>query len=273
MASIPATRQDLASTFGVERPLVGMVHLLPLPGSPRWGGSMEQVLDRARADARALVEGGMDGLLVENLGDAPYHPGPVPSETVAALALALQAVRTEAAGRPVGVNVLRNDARAGVGLAATEGADFLRVNVHAGTMFTDQGTLQGSAHDTLRARARLAPNLLLLADVLVKHARPPAGIDPGTAALDLRERGLADVLVVSGARTGAPTDPVRIQAVRRAVPDAPIWVGSGLTRENARELLAEADGAIVGSALHRDGLVGRGIELSRVRELMDEVRG
>lgn len=272
-ASIPATRSELESIFGTERPLVGMVHLLPLPGSPRWGGSMAQVLDRARADAGALVEGGMDGLLVENLGDAPYHPGPVPPETVAALALSLEAVRAEAAGRPVGVNVLRNDARSGVGLAAAGGARFLRVNVHAGTMFTDQGTLQGRAHDTMRTRTRLAPDLLLFADVLVKHARPPAGVDPGLAAMDLRERGLADVLVVSGARTGAPTDPVRIQAVRRAVPEAPIWVGSGLTRRNARELLAQADGAIVGSALHRDGLAGKGIERSRVRELMEEVRG
>lgn len=270
---LPATREQVAAHFGRTLPLVGMVHLPPLPGSPRWAGSMERILASAARDAEALVEGGMDGVLVENFGDVPFYPGPVPPETVAAMTLAVATVRESAGDRPVGLNVLRNDARSGLGIAAATGAAFLRVNVHTGTMFTDQGTLEGRAHETLRLRTTLAPRLLILADVLVKHATPPQGIDPGRAAGDLRDRGLADILVVSGSGTGMATDPAGVLAAREAAPDAPVWVGSGLTPGNAGRLLERADGAIVGSSLQRDGRAGRGIEPARVRELVAAVRG
>jgi uncharacterized protein len=269
----PATRDEVAAHFGQGVPLVGMVHLPALPGSPRWGGSMERVLESAARDAEAILEGGMDGVLVENFGDVPFHPGPAPPETLAAMTLAVTTVREVAGDRPVGLNVLRNDARGGLGVAAATGATFLRVNVHTGTMFTDQGTLEGRAHETLRLRSILAPGLLLLADVLVKHATPPQGIDPGLAAGDLRYRGLADILLVSGARTGVATDPARVLAAREAAPDAPVWVGSGLTATNAGRLMERAHGAIVGSSLQREGRAGQGIEVGRVRELVAAVRG
>jgi uncharacterized protein len=247
---------------------------------------MEPVLERAMADARALVEGGVDGILVENFGDVPFHPGPVPPETVAALALAVnrvQAVVENRAGSgdahplrtplPVGLNVLRNDARSGVGIAAATGADFLRVNVHTGSMFTDQGLLEGRAHETLRERTRLAPGLLLLADVHVKHATPPAGASLEEAARDAVHRGLADILVVSGSGTGQATDPERIRRVREAVPATPVWVGSGADATSANALIdAGAQGFIVGSALHLDGEPGRGIDPARVRAFVAAVR-
>jgi uncharacterized protein len=182
----PADRARMERVFGTTRPLVGMVHLLPLPGSPGWGGNMEEVVSRARTEAQILLEAGFHGLLVENYGDVPFHPGPVPPETVAALTLAFSQIRAIAGDRPVGVNVLRNDARSGVGISAVAGATFLRVNVHTGTMFTDQGVLEGRAWETIRSREVLAPRLLILADVLVKHAVPSPGTDPGQAARDLR---------------------------------------------------------------------------------------
>jgi len=270
---LPATRDQVATHFGRRVPLVGMVHLPALPGSPWWGGSMERVLESAARDAEAILDGGMDGILVENFGDVPFHPGPVPPETLAAMTLAVTRVREVAGDRPVGLNVLRNDARGGLGVAAATGATFLRVNVHTGTMFTDQGTLEGRAHETVRLRSTLAPKLLILADILVKHATPPQGIDPGLAAGDLRHRGLADILLVSGARTGAATDPARVLAAKEAAPDAPVWVGSGLTPNNASRLMERAHGAIVGSSLQRDGRAGQGIEVSRVRKLVAAVRG
>jgi uncharacterized protein len=277
---------QIAARFGSPHPVVGMVHLPPLPGSPGWGGVMEPVLERAMADARSLVEGGVDGVLVENFGDVPFHPGPVPPETVAALALAVsrvQAVVEDGAGAadahslrgplPVGLNVLRNDARSGVGIAAVTGAAFLRVNVHTGSMFTDQGLLEGRAHETLRERIRLAPDLLLLADVHVKHATPPAGASLEEAARDAVHRGLADILVVSGSGTGKATDPERIRRVRRAVPETPVWVGSGADASTAEPLVgAGAQGFIVGSALHREGEAGRGIDPARVRAFVAAVR-
>lgn len=255
--------------FG-PKAVVGMVHLLPLPGSARWGGSMDQVLDRAALDAHALVEGGLQGVIVENYGDVPYFPGPVAAETVAAMATLATALRREV-DVPLGVNVLRNDGPGALAVAVAAGAAFIRVNVHTGSMFTDQGLLHGGAHETLRLRAKLRVPVAVFADVFVKHATPPPGTRLEDAARDAHERGLADVLIVSGDSTGQPTDPATVTRVREAVPDVPIWIGSGATPETARLHLRTADGIIVGSALQEDGIAGRPVDPERVRRFMDAV--
>jgi uncharacterized protein len=269
--SIPhtASRQRLA--WARSKPVVGMVHLLPLPGAPGWTGHLDAVLRRAQDDARHLAGGGLDGLLVENFLDAPFHPDAVPPETVAALTRAVLHVKEAAPGLPVGVNVLRNDARSALAVAAATGAAFVRVNVHTGTMWADQGPLIGRAHETLRTRAALRLDCAIWADVHVKHAMPPAGATVEEAAQDAWDRGLADTLVVSGIRTGQATDPARIRAVRRAVPDAEVWVGSGATADNVAALFEVADGLIVGSALQRGGRAGAGVEAARVSHFMEAV--
>ena len=258
--------------FPSPRPVIGMVHLPPLPGTPGWSASMGSIEGRALSDAHALEDGGLDGLLVENFGDAPFYPGPVMPETVAAMGRIVSAV-VETVSIPVGVNVLRNDARAALAVAVATGARFIRVNVHAGVMFTDQGMLEGRAHETLRLRAHLqspvASPIAILADVHVKHATPPPRQPIEAAARDLWERAGADGLVVSGSGTGCPTDPERIQAVREAVPDAPLWIGSGVTPDSLPELLPLCDGMIVGSALQGGGKAGAGIDPERVSEFME----
>jgi uncharacterized protein len=245
-----------------------MVHLLPLPGAPRWGGSMESVLSRARSDARALAAGPVDALLVENYGDSPFHPGAVPPETVAALTVAVAAVRAEV-DLPVGVNVLRNDAAAALATAAATGCGFIRVNVHTGGMFTDQGWIEGNAAGTLRLRERLAPTVAILADIMVKHATPPPGLDLQRAARDAWERGWADALIVSGGGTGEPTGLEDVRRVKEVVPIAPVLVGSGVTVDTVFQALSVADGVIVGSALERDGVAGAPVDAGRVRGLVE----
>lgn len=233
---------------------------------------MEQVEERALADAHALVDGGMDGVLVENFLDAPFFPGGVPPETVAAMARVARSVRA-AVDVPIGVNVLRNDARSALGIAVACGAHFIRVNVHTGIMWTDQGIVEGEAAGTMRARAALGAEVAVYADVLVKHATPPPGLTPETAAADTWSRGLADALVASGVGTGAPTELDRVRQVRRGAPEAPVLVGSGVTARTVAAVLSEADGAIVGTALTRQGRAGTGIDPNRVRQLVEAARG
>lgn len=263
---------DACRTDARTARLLGMIHLLPLPGSPRWnqhGGGLEPVLARARADALTLIEGGMEGLIVENFGDTPFLPGRVGPETCAAMTLATAAVRDVVGSQvPIGVNVLRNDARTALGVAAITGADFIRINVHTGSMFTDQGLLHGEAHETLRARRAMEARVCICADVHVKHALPPAGASLAEAARDTAHRGLADVLIVSGSGTGRPVDPAALTQVREAVPDFPIWIGSGVTPDRIADLLDMADGVIVGSVLQKGGKAGQGVELARVRALV-----
>jgi membrane complex biogenesis BtpA family protein len=257
--------------WSVDRPIIGMVHLLPLPGSPAWGGSIDAVVERALADARALESGGVDACLVENYMDVPFHRSRVPPATVAAMTRVAREV-VVAVGLPVGVNVLRNDAAAALSVAVASGARFIRVNVHAGAMLTDQGWIRGRAAHTLRLRAALDAPVAIFADVLVKHAVRPAGLDERRAAQDVWHRALADALIISGEATGERTDAERMISIRDAVPEAPIVIGSGLAPNNAADLLPLADAAIVGSALQHDGVAGRGIDPTRVDRLMDAVR-
>lgn len=248
-----------------------MVHLLPLPGAPGWRASMDAVLDRARQDARALHEGGVDALLVENYGDAPFHKTVGP-ETTAAMTVAVLAVRA-ATDRPVGVNVLRNDAAAALAVAAATGAGFIRVNVHTGGMHTDQGWIEGRAADTIRLRSALAPGVAILADVLVKHAVPPSGVTLEGAARDAVDRGGADAVIVSGTATGSAASLDDVGVAAAAVPGTPVLVGSGVTPDTVRATLEIAAGVIVGSALEAGGRAGAPVALERVRRLVEAARG
>lgn len=253
----------------MTRLLLGVVHLSPLP-SARGHRGMAAVIERAVADAAAYAEGGVDGLIVENFGDAPFHKGtaddPVPPDVPAAIAVVAARVAA-ASGLPIGVNCLRNDGMAALGVAAAVGARWVRVNVLSGAYVTDQGVIAGEAARLAAYRRQLGWDGVLLADHLVKHAAPLAPIDPATSAKDVAERSGADGLVLSGARTGQPVDVGLLDAVRAAVGRFPIWLGSGLSLANAAALWPRCDGAIVGTACKRDGRVDEPVDVARVRAL------
>jgi membrane complex biogenesis BtpA family protein len=256
----------------LERTVIGMVHLPSLPGSPRWDGSMARVVASALADARALIEGGVDALLVENFGDAPFTPGRVEPATVAAMSVVAAEVRRALPGAPLGVNVLKNDARAALAVAAAVGAEFIRVNVHAGAVLADQGIVQSDAYGTLRDRRLLGVDVAIFADVGGKHAVPLAPVELEQTARDLVHRALADALVVSGPATGQATPLAEVKRVRSAVPNVPLLIGSGVTAETAAELLSVADGLIVGTSVKRDGDVEQPVDRARVEKLVAAAR-
>ncbi len=261
-------RNWLSATFGVQTPLIGMVHLQALPGSPGYGGNLRQVMAAAMADASALAEAGFDGLMVENFGDAPFFPEKVPAVTVASMTLVCHQL-IAALNLPVGVNVLRNDAMAALSIATVVGARFIRVNVLAGAMVTDQGLIQGKAHELLRARAALGSGVHVLADVLVKHASPLGSADIIQQSMDLVERACADGVIITGKATGEAPEPETVRQVRQALPESVLLVGSGVTVTNVHQFLPSCDGFIVGTWLREGGRVS----VRRARELVQAVRG
>ena len=252
--------------------LIGVVHLQPLPGSPRWQGDLEALIEFAVNDARAYARGGAHALFIENFGDVPFTKGSVGPETIAAMAAAGRAVR-QVVPLPLGFNVLRNDACAALALCAACGGSFIRVNVHAGAMLTDQGLIEGNAYETLRFRQRICPSAQIFADVHVKHAVPLGDWSIQDAARDTIERGLADALIVSGEGTGQPTELADLERVRRTCPTTKILLGSGVTLENVGTYLPAADGFIVGSSLKRGGKLPNPVDARRVAALAKAIRG
>ncbi|XAL98666.1 BtpA/SgcQ family protein [Phycisphaeraceae bacterium D3-23] len=257
---------------GVRCPVIGMVHLRALPGSPGFGGSLSDVMDAALRDAALLEQGGVDGLMVENFGDVPFFKGRVPAETVAAVTRVAGAVR-DAVSLPIGINVLRNDAMSALAVAAAVDASFVRVNVLSGTAVTDQGVIEGAAAEVMRYRAALgASHIKVLADVRVKHAAALVERPLQDEVEELVHRAGADAVVVSGSGTGKPTDVGLLAEVARYASGRPVFVGSGVTCASAPSLMQHAGGLIVGTGVKVEGDVAKPVDPGRVRALMQVAR-
>jgi len=262
----------MKSLFAEHRKtLIGVVHLGPLPGAPRWKGPLKAILDAAVRDAVAYEKGGAHALFIENFGDVPFTKGPVGPATIAAMTAVGRSIR-EAVSLPIGFNVLRNDARAALAICAACGGAFIRVNILTGAMLTDQGLIEGDAYHTLRYRQAICPEAEIFADVHVKHAVPLGDWEIEDSARDTLERGLADALIVSGLGTGMATDVADVQRVRSACPRAKLLLGSGVTVQNAPDYLEAADGFIVGSSLKKDGKLTNPVDPRRVAALVRLMR-
>lgn len=241
--------------------LVGVLHLPPLPGSPRSRGEIAGIAAAAAADARVLRAAGFDHVVVENFGDAPFFKHGVPPVTIAAMTTCALAVRDACPGLPLGLNVLRNDGLAALAIAVAVDAAAIRVNVLSGARVTDQGLVEGQAAELMRLRRDLAAeHVQVWADVAVKHSVPLAPRDLADETKDLVQRALADVVLVTGAGTGEAVDPGHLHTVRTAAGRAPVLVASGATIEALPQLSKLCDGVIVGSALRADGRAGGPID-------------
>lgn len=262
---------NLHQIFKTPNPIIGVVHLLPLPTSPRWGGSLKAVIDRAEQEVTALASGGVDGIIVENFFDAPFTKNQVDPAVVSAMTLIIQRLMNLVT-LPMGINVLRNDAQSALAIATCVRAHFIRVNVLTGVMATDQGLIEGQAYHLLRYRRELGSDVKILADVLVKHARPLGSPNLTTAVQETIERGLADGVILSGWATGSPPTLEDLELASAAANGTPVFIGSGANWENISTLMQAADGVIVSSSLKRRGRSEQPIDPIRVSQFVEAAR-
>ena len=258
---------DLIQIFKTANPVIGVIHLLPLPNSARWQGDLPAVIARAEQEATALASGGAHGLIVENFFDAPFPKSKVDPAVVSAMTLIVQRLK-HLVTLPIGINVLRNDGRSALAIATCTGASFIRVNVLTGVMATDQGLIEGEAYDLLRYRRELGSDVKILADVLVKHASPLGTPNLTTAVEDTIHRGLADGIILSGWATGRPPRLEDLELARAAAGNTPVFVGSGANWSNVGELVRHVDGVIVSSSLKRKGKIEEPVDPIRVRQFV-----
>lgn len=256
--------------FGVKKPIIGMIHLKPLLGTPG-STSLRDVMDSALRDAENLVDGGVDGLMIENFFDSPFYPEIVPPHVVSSMTLIAWEIKRRY-DLPIGINVLRNDAEASLAIASTIGAKFIRVNVHIGCVVTDQGIIQGKAYQTIRYRMLLGSDVKIFADVNVKHGYTLYRVSLAQVSKDAYYRGKADAIILTGPETGVEANIDDLRMVREALPDAPIFVGSGVNPDNVEAMFRYADGAIVGTYFKKDGVVTNPVDPIRVKKLMEIVR-
>lgn len=266
--------KSLFEMFAVKKPVIGMVHLPPLPGSPNYDGrGLEPIIEWALRDVETYHVGGIDGLIVENMWDHPFFVGDeVLLEAAASQAVAAHEV-VKASKVPVGINVIHNGGTVTLSLAVASGASFVRICIYTGARVWDTGELdRGCAARLLRHRKHLnAEHIKIFADVDKKHSVPFPGIDLETH-VEWTDYYLADALIVSGRMTGnAPP----IDVVRRAkelAPSRPILMGSGMNVDNITDFLKLADGAIVGTSLKVDGQGENPVDLEVLKRFMEAAR-
>ena len=279
MSGLPAVARErsdaLEDIFGRKAGvLIGVVHLLPLPGAPDHGGTeVEQIYARALADAEAYRSAGFDGLIIENHGDIPFaKPEDIGPETAAHMAVAADRVRRET-GLPMGINVLANAAVHALAVASAAGARFVRVNQWANAYVANEGLIEGAAARATRYRRKLgAQSVRIFADAHVKHGAHAIVQDRPIAELvrDI-EFFNADVVIATGQRTGHAADLAYIRQIKSAA-SLPALVGSGVTPENVREILGVVEGVIVASALKADGQWWNPVDPDRARRFVAQAR-
>lgn len=250
--------------------LVGVIHLPPLPSAPRSQLPISELMERVVRDAEVLSRAGFDGIIVENFGDAPFEKDRTAPVTVATMTrLAAEVVRV-APELALGINVLRNDAEAALGIATAVAASFVRINVHVGARVTDQGVIEGRAAHTLRARRAMgAEHVRIWADVDVKHSAPLAPYPLDQEVEDVTKRGLAEAVLVTGSGTGQRTDLEKLARVCRVAGEIPVYVASGVDIAGLADIRAAgAYGVVVGSCLRADGKAGGPIDAERANDFV-----
>ena len=265
---------SLADIFRTPKPVIGMVHCWPMPGAPGYVGyGMADIISHAQADAEALIAGGCDGVIVENMWDIPFRAGAhIPPESIAAHAVVASAVRA-VCDLPMGINLVHNGGVALLAIAIAARADFIRVCMFTGAGVWDAGSFdEGCAADLVRRRVELhAEHIKILADVDKKHSVRFPGIDLATHIEWTRFFG-ADALIVSGRMTGDAPDLGKVREAKHLAGDRPVIIGSGADAGNIAAFMSVADAVIVGSSIKRGGAIAEPVDVERVKRFVDAAR-
>ena len=257
--------------FATAKPVVAMIHLGALPGTPACRRSLREIETQALREATIYREAGVHGLMRENMHDTPYLRGHVGPEIVAAIAIIARAVQ-DAAGLPCGLQILAAANTEAIAVAHAAGLEFIRAEGFAFAHVADEGIIQSSAAELLRYRRAIgADHVQVWADVKKKHSSHAitADVSIGETAHAV-EFMRGDAVIVTGAVTGDAPQPADVHAVRQAT-RLPVYLGSGVTAENVGTFLGEADGFIVGSEFKTGGHWSGKVDAKRVGRFMSAV--
>ena len=263
----------MTSLFSHPKPVVGVIHVGALPGTPRGGLSVAELGEQAKEEARIYRECGMDGIIIENMHDVPYLKGAVGPEIVAAMAIVGREVKNEC-GLPVGVQILAGANIEAMAVAHAAGLDFIRAEGYAYAHVADEGIIEASAAKLLRYRKMIgAERVQVWADVKKKHSAHAitADVSLGQTAETVEFMG-ADCVIVTGSVTGEAPQLKDVQEAKSHC-HLPVFLGSGISESNIEQFHEEADGFIIGTAFKVDGLWSNTVDPNRVTQFVHRLRG
>lgn len=262
----------MKSLFSRSKSIIGVIHVGALPGTPRASQTVSELISSARSEAKLYREGGVDGVMIENMHDVPYLRGEVGPEIVAAMTVIATEVKAEC-GLPVGVQLLAGANIEAMAVAHAAELDFIRAEGYAYAHVADEGLIQASAAKLLRYRKMIgATRVQVWADVKKKHAAHAitADVSLGDTAETVEFMG-ADCVIVTGSATGKAPAIADVQEAKSHC-GLPVFLGSGITVNNVAEFYNEADGFIIGSAFKVDGLWSNTVDPGRVTSFMQTIQ-
>jgi hypothetical protein len=274
MSVFPKKKNFITEIFSVSKPIIGMIHLDPLPGAPHFkGGNLKSVVDKALKEVGIYEKAGVDGLIVENAWDLPFpKPEDIGPETVAGMTYLTTYIKQKSK-LPIGINILANAAIPGLAVAKSTNSSFVRVNQWVNAYVANEGIIEGASAKALRYRSSIkGDEIKIFADVHVKHGSHSI-VQDRSVAEQTRDAEFfdADVLIATGQRTGDETNLDEIREIKNNT-NLPVIIGSGLNINNAKDILSISDGAIVGSSLKENGNWWEPVSLEKVKKLMSKVK-
>ncbi|MFQ5575819.1 MAG: BtpA/SgcQ family protein [Anaerolineae bacterium] len=255
-----------------SRAVIGMIHVAPLPGTPRVKDGMPRIIARAEQEAALYQKAGVDMLAIENMHDLPYLNKTAGPEIVAAMAVIGYRVK-QTTGLPCGAQILAGANAAALAVAQAAGLDFIRAEGFVFAHVADEGVIGADAGDLLRYRRQIgADRILVLTDIKKKHSAHALTADVGIVeTARAAEFFLSDGVIVTGAATGQTASLTDVRQVAQAV-QIPVLVGSGVTLDNVDAYLSVADALIVGSHFKEGGHWANPVDFERVSRFMERVR-
>ena len=263
--------QRFQKIFGQGKAVIGMIHLQALPGTPKFAGNVNQIIQKALDEAHIYQQAGIDALMIENMHDVPYTKNDVGHEISSLTAVISYLIKQET-GLPLGIQILAGANKAALAAAYSAGADFIRAEGFVFGHLADEGYIDSQAAELLRYRKNIsAEHIAIFTDIKKKHSSHAL-----TSDLDIAEMAhaadffLSDGLIVTGMHTGDTADINELQKVKSAT-NLPVLVGSGVNLDNVKDYLAVADALIIGSYFKKDGYWANDVDKDKVRALMTKV--
>ncbi len=254
-----------------SKTIIGMIHVDPLPGTPKSQAAMPDIIAKAREEALLYKNAGVDMLAIENMHDIPYLNRQVGPEIVAAMTVVGYELK-QATGLRCGIQILAGANHEALAAAQAAGLDFIRAEGFVFAHVADEGFIGAAAGNILRYRRQIeATDILVLTDIKKKHSSHAI-----TADVDIVETAhaaeffLSDGVIVTGAATGAEADVEELKQVKEAV-KIPVLIGSGITLQNVHRYLAVADALIIGSYFKCEGHWTQTVDTERVKTFMKKV--
>jgi membrane complex biogenesis BtpA family protein len=258
--------------FSVSHPVIAMIHISALPGTPNYQGDRMAIIEKALKEARVYKSLGIDAIMIENMHDVPYQKNEIGHEISSMMTLVAYLIKQETK-LPIGIQILAAANKAALATAKAAGIDFIRAEGVVFGHVADEGYIDSQAAEIMRYRKQIdAEDIAVFTDIKKKHSSHAI-----TADIDLAETAhaaeffMSDGLIVTGKHTGAKADESEVKSVKTTT-QLPVIIGSGVTLENVATYLPISDALIVGSYFKKEGFWKNELDKNRIAQFVNKVK-